>query len=90
MNLTPVDAHIGETVSLAFVLIKTLPAREREVYIALSQLPEIVEVHALYGEFDLLVMLNTVDTENLTKVLLLRLRQIEGVRDTQTMIAVDY
>ena len=38
----------------AFVLFKTLPSHEREVYLALAEHTAIAEVHALYGEFDLL------------------------------------
>ena len=36
----------------AFVLFKTLPSHEREVYLALSEHKAIAEVHALYGEFE--------------------------------------
>ena len=38
----------------AFVLFKTEPRSEREVYLRLVNDDSIVEVHALYGEFDLL------------------------------------
>ena len=41
----------------AFVLMKTKAGRDREVYLALTQLPEVIEVHALYGEYDLLAMI---------------------------------
>ena len=39
----------------AFVLFKTEPAKEREVYLELSGNPSVSEVHVLYGEFDLLI-----------------------------------
>ena len=78
--------HMGT----AFVLLTTEPGREREVYLALTQLPEVVEVHALYGEHDLLAHIETKSTKELTRILIERFRMIEGVRTTQTLIAVDY
>ena len=74
----------------AFVLMKTKAGREREVYLALTQLPEVIEVHALYGEFDLLAMIKADSTAHLTSILIERFRLIEGVRTTQTLIAVNY
>ena len=34
----------------AFVLFKTLPSHERDVYLSLSEHEAIAEVHALYGD----------------------------------------
>jgi DNA-binding Lrp family transcriptional regulator len=74
----------------AFVLFKTEPSREREVYVALSENSAVAEVHALYGEFDLLVRVSSGDAKDLTKMLIREFRAISGVRETQTLIAVDY
>ncbi len=74
----------------AFILLKTEPACEREVYSALSEIPEIIETHALYGEYDLLAMVACSDAKELTKLLMQKMRLIEGVRETETLIAVDY
>ena len=43
----------------AFVLFKTEPSQERAVYVALSENSAVAEVHALYGEFDLLVRVSS-------------------------------
>jgi DNA-binding Lrp family transcriptional regulator len=74
----------------AFILLKTEPSREREVYSALIEVPEVVETHALYGEYDLLAIVECDTSKNLTSILMEKLRQIEGVRETETLIAVDY
>jgi DNA-binding Lrp family transcriptional regulator len=74
----------------AFVLFKTEPSREREVYISLTENDSVAEVHALYGEYDLLVRVSIEDEKNLTSMLMREFRQIQGVRETQTLIAVDY
>lgn len=73
----------------AFVLFKTEPSREQDVYMALDDHPEVAEVHALYGEFDLLIRITSTDSRALSDLLMNTFRRIEGVRETQTMIAVE-
>lgn len=74
----------------AFVLFKTMPTRERDVYLSLSNYEAVAEVHVLYGEFDLLARVSSDNSNELSKMLVQDFRQIDGVRETQTMIAVDY
>ena len=80
----------GESMPEAFVLFKTLPARERDVYQTLTDHSAVVEVHALYGEYDLLVRVSSEDARKLSGMLMGDFRQIDGVKDTQTLIAVEY
>lgn len=74
----------------AFVLFKTLPSQERNVYLTLTNHSSVVEVHALYGEYDLIVRISADDSKKLSGMLMTEFRQIDGVKDTQTLIAVDY
>ena len=74
----------------AFVLFKTQPAHERDVYLSLMDHAAVAEVHALYGEFDLLVRVSADNSQNLTRMLMTDFRQTKGVKDTQTLIAVEY
>ena len=74
----------------AFVLVKTEPSHEREVYLALTSHGAVKEVHALYGEFDLLAHVSSESAKTLTTLLMKEFRTIEGIRDTQTLIAVEY
>lgn len=74
----------------AFVLIKTEPSNERDVYLALTSHNAVKEVHALYGEFDLLAHVSSESAKSLTSLLMQDFRTIEGIRDTQTLIAVEY
>jgi DNA-binding Lrp family transcriptional regulator len=82
--------QVAQNMPEAFVLFKTEPSREREVYISLTENDSVAEVHALYGEYDLLVRVSIEDEKNLTSMLMREFRQIQGVRETQTLIAVDY
>ena len=74
----------------AFVLVKTEPSHERDVYLALTSHEAVKEVHALYGEFDLLAHVSSDSAKKLTALLMKEFRVIQGIRDTQTMIAVEY
>ena len=73
----------------AFVLFKTIPSGEREVYNALTEMDSVKELHALYGEYDLLARINAPNSRSLTKLLMEEIRNIGGIKDTQTLIAVD-
>ena len=73
----------------AFVLFKTEPSCEREVYLALTNHADVAEVHALDGEFDMLVGGSADSAKTLTSMLMGEFRQIKGVRETQTLIAVE-
>ena len=60
------------------------------MYQTLSNHESVVEVHALYGEYDLLVRLSSENSASLSGMLMSDFRQIDGVKDTQTIIAVEY
>ncbi len=74
----------------AFILVKTEPSHERDVYLAITSHADVKEVHALYGEYDLLAHVSSNTAKNLTALLMKEFRTIEGIRDTRTLIAVEY
>ena len=74
----------------AFVLFKTKSSHEQSVYIALRDNPLVAETHALYGEYDLIARVSADNQKELSQLLLSQFRRIEGLKETQTLIAVDY
>jgi len=72
----------------AFILFKTEPTHERDVYLRLIEDEHVIEVHALYGEFDLLSHVSAATSASLTTLLISKFRQIPGVKETRTLIAV--
>ena len=48
--------------AIGFVLITAAPAHEHEVYNKLSKLQEIIELHPLFGEYDLIAKTGTRNT----------------------------
>ena len=73
---------------IGYVLINTAPAHEHEVYTKLSKIPEIVEVHPLFGEFDLIAKIDAEDFEKLGDLVVKKIRSIKGVIDTKTLTGV--
>ena len=71
--------------AIGFVLISAAPAREHEVYNKLSKVPQIVELHPLFGEYDLIAKIEADDFEKLGNLVVNKIRSIDGVIDTKTL-----
>jgi len=71
--------------AIGFVLISAAPAHEHEVYTKVSKTSEVVEVHLLFGEFDLIAKIEAEDFEKLGEIILEKIRSIKGVIDTKTL-----
>jgi DNA-binding Lrp family transcriptional regulator len=71
--------------TVGFVLISAAPAHEPEVYTKLSKTSEVVEVHPLFGEFDLIAKIEVEDFEKLGELVIKKIRSIKGVTDTKTL-----
>jgi len=76
--------------AIGFVLISTAPAKEHTVYNLLLKVPEITELHPLFGEFDLIAKIEADSFENLSKIIVDHVRCIEGVVDTKTLTGAKF
>jgi len=76
--------------TVGFVLIKAAPAHEHEVYNKLSKVPEIVELHSLFGEYDLIAKIEVENFEKLGSIIVNKFRSIEGVVDTKTLTGTKF
>ncbi|MBU0847083.1 Lrp/AsnC ligand binding domain-containing protein [Patescibacteria group bacterium] len=71
--------HIG------FVLIKTASEHEHTVYNKLLKTREVIEVHPLFGEYDLIVKIEAESFEKLGEIIINKIRSIRHVTDTRTL-----
>lgn len=69
-----------------FALLSISPLHEKEVYEALKNIPEIVEVHPIFGEFDILLKIECLDIDSIGGVVIKKIRSIQGIMDTKTLI----
>ncbi len=76
--------------AIGYVLISTAPAKEHEVFNKLKELPDIIELHPLFGEYDLIAKLETEDFNELGKIVVDGIRSIEGVIDTKTLTGIKF
>ncbi|MEM0155412.1 MAG: Lrp/AsnC ligand binding domain-containing protein [Thermoplasmataceae archaeon] len=74
--------------SIAFVLISTVPGKEHEVYNKIAKINYVVEIHPLFGEYDLIVKIDAKDYSELGKIVVDQIRTIEGVIDTKTLTGI--
>jgi len=72
----------------AYITISTEIGVEREVMARLSTIPEVKEVHEVYGVYDLVVRIETEKLSELKEALGDKIRSLNGVRSTLTMIVV--
>jgi DNA-binding Lrp family transcriptional regulator len=71
---------------VAGVLINTDPAKTKQVYKQLKSLEGVANITAVFGRFDLVVMIRALDLDAGTK-LIAKIREVEGVTATETLIA---
>ncbi len=76
--------------AIGFVLINVAPAHEHEVYKILSKIPQIIELHPLFGEYDLIAKIEADDFEELGTIIVNKIRSITGVLDTKTLTGLTF
>jgi DNA-binding Lrp family transcriptional regulator len=76
--------------AVGFILINVAPAHEHEVYNKLSKIPQIVELHPLFGEYDLIAKIDANDFEELGNIIVNKIRSIAGVLDTKTLTGLTF
>jgi len=73
---------------IGFVLMHVSPLHEYEVYNKLLKLHEVIEVHPLFGEYDLIAKIEAEDYEDIGQIILHKIKTIEGIADTTTLTGV--
>ena len=74
----------------AYVLLKVKPGYERNIVKELEGIPEIENINELYGEWDIIIKASVEKIEDLDTLLSDKMRKIEGVTLTSTMIVAAY
>jgi len=72
--------------AIGFALLSISPLYEKGVYETLKNTAEIVEVHPLFGEYDILVKIECENIDAIGEIVIKRIRATKGVMDTKTLI----
>tara|TARA_A100001234_G_C12516696_1_gene338498 strand:- start:331 stop:573 length:243 start_codon:yes stop_codon:yes gene_type:complete len=73
--------------AIALVLLSTEPGREQDVVMTLKSMPEVSEAMVLFGEYDAYCKVSVDDFSELSRLILAKIRTIDGVVDTTTLTA---
>ena len=71
---------------VAGVLINTEPTKTNSVYKQLKNMEGIANITAVFGRFDLVVMIRALDLDAGSK-LISKIRNVDGITATETLIA---
>ncbi len=72
----------------AFLLISSEVGQENQVISELQSIPEVKESYAVYGVYDVIAKIEAESMQHLKDVVSLRIRQLDSVRTTLTMVVV--
>lgn len=74
---------------IAYVLINTELGSVPEVLDTVKKINEIKEAHAVFGVYDIVTKVEVVSTHNLKEIVTMKVRSINQVRSTLTMIVME-
>ena len=67
-----------------------MPAKEHEVYNELLKVKNVVELHPLFGEYDLIAKVSSEDYNALGQIVVDNIRSIHGVVETKTLTGIKF
>ena len=71
--------------TVGFVLLHVSPTHENEVFNTLTKIPEIIEVHPISGEYDIIAKIQGKDNETIAKIIIEKINIIPGIIDLKTL-----
>jgi len=72
----------------AYVLISTVPERTRETFSRLQRFQAVKAIDIITGPYDMIVLLEASDADEILDLVVNEIRYIDGVKDTVTCFAV--
>ena len=71
--------------AVGFVLVSVKPMEEHTTYNKLCAIEEVIEIHPLFGEYDLILKIKLESSKKLGELVVNKIRSVEGVLDTKTL-----
>lgn len=75
---------------MAYILITTATGKESSVMERIRDLPELTEAHQLFGQYDIIARMETEDYDRLCDVVLQKVRSVQGVTGSRTLICARF
>jgi len=77
-------------VAIGFVLIHVSPLHEYEVFNKLSKIPEVIELHSLFGKYDIIAKIEAKNYESIGQIIINKIKTIDGITDTKTLTGLKF
>jgi len=75
--------------AIAYVLVICGLGSEEQIIEELKHLSDVKEVHGVFGAYDILVKLESANVENLRDIITRKIRKLNMVRSTLTLMTVE-
>jgi DNA-binding Lrp family transcriptional regulator len=75
---------------ISYTLARIEPSQDLLVYDKVKNLPEVNEVITTYGEYDMIIRIEVDSLEALDSFVFNKLRVIEGIESTTTLISAQF
>jgi DNA-binding Lrp family transcriptional regulator len=73
----------------AFVMINTEFNAKSEILKSIKEIPQVKEAYLVYGVYDIIAQIETENLQEIKDVISMKIRRIDNVRSTLTMITSD-
>jgi DNA-binding Lrp family transcriptional regulator len=70
----------------SYTLIRVLPIKDKQVYDNIKSFSEVKEMIRTYGEYDLVIRVESESMESLDNFIFNKLREIDGITATTTLL----
>jgi DNA-binding Lrp family transcriptional regulator len=78
-----------KSMATAYVLINADVGKENDVLRELKKVPSVKEAYFVYGVYDIVAKIETNDVRELKEVVVTKIRRLDYVRSTLTMIVME-
>ena len=80
---------------IGYVMVETALEKAQSIFNTLKayvkdKKSDIIEVHPLFGEYDLIVKINTEDFRDVGEIVVEDIRSLEGVTNTKTITGIKF
>jgi DNA-binding Lrp family transcriptional regulator len=76
------------TMHSAFVLMNAELGKETQIVNELEKIPNVKEVYPVYGVYDVMMVIESDSMETLRETITSKIRKLDGIKSTLTMIIV--
>jgi DNA-binding Lrp family transcriptional regulator len=72
----------------AIVLVKLQAGKEKSALLKIKEIKGVSHVTAVFGRWDLVIDVESIDLSTLTNVVVSKIRKVQGVNTTETLITI--